>query len=52
MCIFIIGTKKDTKNYQIWSKECNYWSVSRMWYYWQDLYHRSSWSRKSKMPKM
>jgi len=30
MRIFIIGTKKDTKNYQIWSKKCNYWYVSRM----------------------
>jgi len=28
--IFIIGTKKNTKNYQDWPKKCNHWHVSRM----------------------
>jgi len=28
--VFVIGTKKNTKNYQGWSKKCNYWHVSRM----------------------
>jgi len=28
--ILIIGAKKNTKNYQDWSKKCNHWHVSRM----------------------